>query len=64
MSSSNSVNSVQQFRAWYCKAIYRLGPHNFLELARQARMGKEPARLFSTLLKSRLSLQPMTLRSA
>jgi membrane-bound lytic murein transglycosylase MltF len=47
----------QRFRAWYCKAIYRLGPHHFLELARQARKGKEPTRLFSALLKSHLALR-------
>lgn len=54
----------QQFKAWYCKAIYRLGPHRFLELASQARKGKQPARLFSALLKGHLSLRPMTSHGA
>jgi hypothetical protein len=54
----------QQFKAWYCKAIYRLGPHRFLELASQARKGKQPARLFSALLRSSLTARPMILYRA
>jgi hypothetical protein len=50
----------QQFKAWYCKAIYQLGPHRFLELASQARKGKQPALLFSALLKSHLSLRSIS----
>jgi hypothetical protein len=43
-----------QFRAWYCKAIYAMGCQVFSDLAEQARMGKQPARYFSSLLKARL----------
>lgn len=43
------------FRAWYCKAIYQLGCQEFLDLADQARTGKNPPRLFSALLKTKIS---------
>lgn len=43
-----------EFRAWYCKAIYRLGCQKFSDLAEQARRGKQPARYFSSLLKAQL----------
>lgn len=43
-----------QFRAWYCKAIYSLGCQAFLDVADEARKGREPARLFSRLLKAKL----------
>lgn len=43
-----------EFRAWYCKAIYRLGCQKFSDLAEQARKGKAPARYFSALLKAQL----------
>lgn len=40
------------FRAWYCKHFYRLGKIKVLELAAVARSdGKQPAKLFSLLLK-------------
>jgi len=42
------------FKAWYCKAIYRLGCQQFTELADQARKGNQPPKLFSSLLKGRL----------
>ncbi len=41
-----------QFRAWYCKRFYKLGRDRVLQLASIARAdGKQPARLFSKLLK-------------
>lgn len=40
------------FKAWYMKHFYRLGRERVLILAAQARSdGKQPARLFSKLLK-------------
>lgn len=43
------------FYAWYCKAWYRIGRERFHALAAQARAdGKDPARLFSSLVKREL----------
>ena len=39
-----------EFRAWYCKVIYKLKPPKVLELADAARKGKEPRKLFSALI--------------
>lgn len=42
-----------QFRAWYCKQFYRLGKTKVLELASTAKAdGRDPRKLFSTLLKN------------
>lgn len=41
----------EQFKAWYAKQAYRLGPDRYLGLASDARQGRHPARLFSHLLK-------------
>jgi len=41
------------FRAWYCGRFYKLGTQRVLELASIARAdGREPKKLFSTLLKT------------
>jgi hypothetical protein len=41
-----------QYKAWYCKQFYRIGKAKVLELASVARNdGKQPAKLFSILLK-------------
>jgi hypothetical protein len=42
------------FRAWYCKAIYAMGCQAFLDLADEARKGRQPTKLFSSLLKARM----------
>lgn len=47
---SDLVNS--SFKSWYCKRFHQLGSDRVLVLASQARNdGKEPRRLFSSLLK-------------
>ena len=43
-----------EFKAWYCKVIYKLRPPKVLELADAARKGKEPRKLFSALVKGEL----------
>lgn len=44
------------FYKWYCKAWYVIGRERFHQLAAQARAdGKDPARLFSSLIKKELS---------
>lgn len=40
-----------EFKAWYAKQAYRLGASRFLGLASDARQGREPAKLFSYLLR-------------
>jgi hypothetical protein len=40
-----------KYDPFYYKHLYRLGPGKFLELAERARGGKNPAGLFSKLLK-------------
>lgn len=46
-----------QFYAWYCKAWYKIGENKFRELASLARTdGKQPAKLFSKLIKQELRL--------
>lgn len=48
--NSDLVNN--QFKAWYMKQFYRLGKERVMILAAQARAdGKQPAKLFSLLLK-------------
>ena len=43
------------FYKWYCKAWYRIGRERFHQLASQARAdGKDPAKLFSSLVKKEL----------
>ena len=44
-----------EFRGWYCKAIYAMGCQVFSDLAEEARKGKQPRRYFSHLLKDRLA---------
>jgi hypothetical protein len=42
-----------KYREWYCKMFYEIGRERFATLAAQARAdGKNPARLFSFLLKN------------
>ncbi len=44
-----------RFYKWYCKAWYDIGREKFHQLASQARVdGKDPARLFSSLIKKEL----------
>ena len=43
-----------EFKAWYCKVIYKLRPPKVLELADAARKGKEPRKLFSALIKGEM----------
>jgi len=44
-----------EFRAWYCKAYYKIGGERFTILAKQARAdGKIPSKLFSFLLRNEL----------
>src|SRR5438045_370875 len=43
-----------EFKAWYCKVIYKLQPPKVLELADAARKGKEPRKLFSALVKGEM----------
>lgn len=43
------------FYKWYCKAWYKIGRERFHQLASQARAdGKNPAKLFSSLVKKEL----------
>ena len=42
----------EEFRAWHATQIKRLGAKKYIELAdRATKYGKEPAKLFSSLLK-------------
>ncbi len=42
-----------QFKPWYCKQFYRLGKTRVMEIAALAKAdGREPAKLFSLLLKN------------
>ena len=48
-----------KFYAWYCRAWYRVGDQRFEQIAYQVRGRRdirEPARLFSKLIKEELSL--------
>ena len=51
---SDLVNN--QFKGWYMKQFYRIGKERVLILASQARSdGKQPAKLFSKLLKQEMA---------
>jgi hypothetical protein len=39
---------------WHCKAVKRLGPTAYLQLADMAKTGRQPATLFTWLLKQEL----------
>ena len=46
-----------KFYAWYCKAWYKIGEQRFHELYRIAKAdGKQPAKLFSMLIKKELAV--------
>lgn len=42
----------ENYKKWFAKQAIRLGPDRYLGLARDAREGKQPARLFVYLLRS------------
>lgn len=42
------------FRKWYCKLVYELGPHRIEELRGRVRDAKDPAKLFSKLASEEL----------
>jgi len=49
--------ATPEYKKWYYKLVYELGPQTILDLQKRCRDGKTPGRLFASLAKQMLTIR-------
>lgn len=47
---------ISDYRPWFCQSFYSIGCERFVILAKEARSGRSPKRLFTFLIKKELGI--------